>query len=123
MSFNNDTKRYLDGKKLFEVYWVEMGGPREFGGSASYKKLEGWCKANNMIHPVLGTVGRMGIWKSMWRWAVENQDESYAVAQKGVSQNGAYITKERWEAEMFPKMKTSYQNKNKTARWEHENAN
>jgi hypothetical protein len=123
MAFTNSAIKYLDGEKLFKVYWIDMGGPREFGGAASFAKMVRWCKANKMTHPVLGTVGRMGIWKCMWRWGVNNPEEAYRLAQKGVSQNGGFITPERWKEELLPKVKTSYQHNNFTKRWVKEHAN
>lgn len=109
--------KYLDGEKLFTVYWAEMGTARSYG------KLVNWCKSNGVINPKTQKVpGRMGIWKSMYRWAVNNQDKAFEIAQKGFMDGGEYLTRERWDKEMKEKVDTSYQSKNFTKRWKKENA-
>lgn len=108
---------YLDSKKLFEVYWVDMGAAR------SIKKVVEWCRSNGMINPITGKPPtRMGVWKGIYRWALKNQDEAYAIAQKGVSQHGDFITPEEWKLNMARKVGTSWQNDNFTKKWEKENA-
>ena len=108
---------YLDSKKLFEVYWVDMGAAR------SIKKVVEWCKANGMINPINGKPPtRMGVWKGIYRWALKNQDEAYVIAQKGVSQHGDFITPEEWKLNMARKVGTSWQNDNFTKKWERDHA-
>lgn len=115
MSFFN---KYLDGEKLFTVYWAEMGSAR------SYAKLQKWCEANKIVNPKTQKVpGRMGLWKSMYRWAVNNPDKAYEIAQQGFRDSGDYLTRERWDAEMKEKVDTSYQSPNFTRRWTKTNVN
>lgn len=105
-------EKFLDGEKLFTVYWAEMGSAR------SYSKLVRWCESNKVINPkTQRPPNRMGIWKSMYRWAVNNPDKAYEIAQKGFLDDGKFLTRERWDAEMKEKVSTSYQSKNFTNRW------
>jgi hypothetical protein len=100
--FGND---YMDGKRLFEVYWVEMGSAR------SIAKLQKWCITNDMVHPISGKPPtRMGIWKCMYRWAINNQKDAYDMAQDGASQYGDFITPEDWATNMANKVTASWQN-------------
>lgn len=116
------SNNYLNGEKLFFVYWVEMGGPQEYGGAGSQGKLQSWCRANKIFHPLTGRVpNRMGVWKSMWRWAVMNFDESYEIAQRGVSQYGQFITRERWVEEINQHVKTAFQNTKSAEKWKVKN--
>jgi len=109
-------REYLDGKKLFEVYWVEMGAAR------STAKLVKWCITNMMVSPTTGTVGRMAVWKAMYRYAVNNVEESYQIAQRGVSQHGDFITREEWQQNMATKVLTSFQSEAFTKKWNKDNA-
>ena len=102
---NKSRREYLDGKKLFEVYWVEMGAAR------STSRLVKWCLSNKMISPTTGKTDRMAVWKAMYRYAVTNIDEAYVIAQKGVSQHGDFITPEEWKQNMASKQFTAFQSK------------
>lgn len=107
---------YIDGKKLFEVYWVDMGNSR------SIAKLQKWCGSNNFSNPKTGKLPtRMGVWKCMWRWASRNMDEAYAVAQKGVAQQGEFITPEEWLETMKTKIETAWQYDNFKKKWDKAN--
>lgn len=113
---NKSRREYLDGKKLFEVYWVEMGAAR------STSKLVKWCLSNKMISPTTGKTDRMAVWKAMYRYAVNNVEESYTTAQKGVSQHGDFITPEEWKTNMTNKVLSSFQSEAFTKKWNKENA-
>ena len=108
--------KFLDGEKLFTVYWAEMGTARSYG------KMVNWCKSNNIINPkTQKPPNRMGIWKAVWRWAVNHQEKAFEIAQKGFMDGGEFLTRERWEKELNEKVNTSYQSDSFSRRWKQEN--
>ena len=107
---------YLNGKKLFEVYWVDMGSSR------SIAKLQRWCGENGFTNPKTGKLPtRMSVWKCMWRWASRNMDEAYNLANRGVSQQGEFITQEEWLETMKTKIETAWQYDNFKKKWDKNN--
>jgi len=111
-----NANNYLDGRKLFEVYWVEMGSAR------SISRLIEWCKSNGIKNPKSGkSPTRMAVWKCIWRYASVNMDEAYAVAQKGVSQHGEFISPQEWLETMQSKAQTAWQDDNFIRKWEKKN--
>lgn len=103
---------YLNGEKLYRVYWVEMGDAR------SYKRLRNWCISNNMVNAKTHKPPtRMGLWKAMWRWAVTHQDKAFEIMNEGLRDSGELIDRERFNQEMREKVLTSYQSDGFTKRW------
>ncbi len=108
--------KYLDGEKLFTVYWAEMGTAR------SYIKMVNWCISNKVINPkTQKPPTRMGIWKAMYRWAVNNPDKAFEIAQRGFRDAADILTRERWDQEMAEKVNISYQSESFTRRWKQTN--
>lgn len=103
--------KYLDGEKLYKAYWVEMGNAR------SYDRLVNWAAANKMVNPKTGKTTRMGVWKAMYRWAVNNPEKAYDYMNEGLRDSGEIIDRERFIQEMKEKVLTSYQSDNFTKRW------
>ncbi len=104
--------KYLDGEKLYRVYWVEMGNARSFG------RLIKWCVSNNMVNAKTGKPPtRMGIWKAMYRWAVNHPEQAYELMNEGLKDSGEIIDRERFMKEMQEKVITSYQSDSFTSRW------
>jgi hypothetical protein len=105
-------KSYLTkhAKKLFTVYWEEMGNAR------SFNKLQKWCLKRQIVEPrSLNQPTRMGLWKAMWRWAAKNRDEAFEIYSKAP---GTYP--EEWSEMIVKYSRTSFQNK--TFKKEYENA-
>jgi hypothetical protein len=121
MAFKNIS--YLNGEKLFTAYWKDMGGSTLMGGAASYRKMVNYAVANGMSNPVSGKPPTyMGIWKAMWRWAINNQDMAFELAKEAFFTRGEVLTRERWNSEMLDKVKTSWQSENYTEKWTKKNA-
>lgn len=73
---NNFHEGYMNGGFLFKYYFSVMGTAR------SMDKLVKLCASDGVTNPAYGTPPtRMGIYKSMWRWALkkENQKEAYNI--------------------------------------------
>lgn len=120
MAFDN---KYLDGEKLFTVYWKDFGGSRVMGGAGTYDLLRNWAFANNMRNPATGKApSRMAVWKAAYRFAVREPDRAYEIARTAFIDRGQVLTKDRWMDEMKIKVNTSYQKPNFTRKWEQKNA-
>lgn len=104
--------KYLDGEELFRTYWG-------MGEAKSITRLKKWYESNDKPrNPRTGKYpDRMGLWKSMWRWAVDNMDDAYEIVNKAFMANGETMTRERWQKEMLSKATSSYQNSNYLDRW------
>lgn len=113
-------KKYLDGERLFTVYWQEMGDSR------STIRLQKWCLAHSIVNPKTQNVPtRMGLWKAMWRWAVENQDKSYEIWHDAIENNVASMNskeawQESWDKLVLNNAKTSFQNVTHTRKFYHD---
>jgi len=115
--------KYLNGEKLYTAYWKDMGGSTMMGGAASYRKMINYCVSNGMTNPLTGKPPTyMGIWKAMWRWAIDHQDSAFEMAKDAFFTRGEVLTKERWNDEIVSKVKTSWQNENHNRKWNRENA-
>ena len=100
-------KKYLDGEKLFIVYWQEMGEAR------STIRLQAWCLSHSIVNPKSQNVPtRMGLWKAMWRWATENKDKAYKIWVKACdSENEEYPEYSiEWNKIMLKNSKSAFQN-------------
>ena len=111
--------KYLDGEKLYRVYWVEMGEAR------SFKRLINWCSSNGFINKRNGKPPtRMGIWKAMWRWAVNHPEQAFEIINEGLKDSGEMLDRQQFMTELQEKVLNSYQSDSFTKRWfkEHTNA-
>lgn len=118
------SRKYLDGEKLYTAYWKDMGGGTVNGGAASYRKMINYAVAHGMINPKNGKPPTfMGIWKAMWRWAIDNKDTAFKIAEDAYFTKGQVLERSWWEQEMIEKEKTSWQNENHTEKWTKQNAN
>jgi len=110
-------KKYLDGERLFTVYWQEMGDSR------TTIRLQRWCLAHSIVNPKTQNVPtRMGLWKAMWRWAVENQDEAIKVWSEGMDYNKIDgVVESEWNKLILNNAKTSFQNVTHTRKFYHAN--
>lgn len=94
-------KKYLDGERLYRVYWEEMGKAR------SFSKLQKWCLTHHVVNPkTLKVPTRMGLWKSMWRWAAKNRETAFKIYSEAETD----ITPEEWDELIVKYSKTSFQN-------------
>jgi len=86
--------QFLDGERLFNKYFGEMGTSR------SVAKLIGFCVSEGMVNPKTGKPPtRMGIWKAMWTWALkpENLSRSRKVFNEGMILSGQLYNDEEWK--------------------------
>ena len=94
-------KKYLPGKELFRVYYLEMGNGRSFG------RLQKWCLSHQIVNPkTLNVPTRMGLWKAMWRWAAKNREEAWEI----LSESTIDIPPEEWDELIKKHSMTSFQN-------------
>lgn len=108
-------KKYLDGERLFTVYWQEMGDSR------STIRLQRWCLAHSIVNPKTQNVPtRMGLWKAMWRFAVDNQDKAFDIwcDSSGFDLGSA---RKEWDRLILNNAKTSFQNVTHTRKFYHAN--
>lgn len=93
MRWNIHHYKFLDGEKLFRKYFEEMGPAR------SITKLTEWCKSQGCKNPLTGKPPtRMGVWKSMWRWALlpENERTAFEIFKKSLASEGELVVLEKW---------------------------
>jgi len=87
--------RFLDGERIFRIYFTEMGSARSLG---KVKKQLGESARN----PYKGTiVTDAAIEGSMWRWAMNNLDFSYPIFNEAMRNEGKYHTFEEWKEHVF----------------------
>ena len=120
MAFKNIS--YLNGEKLFTAYWKDMGGSTMIGGGATYRKMVNYAVSQGMSNPKNGKPPYyMGIWKAMWRWAINNQDKAFEMVKDAYFTRGHVYTLEEWKTELISKEKTSWQSENHSERWNKQN--
>ncbi len=93
MRYNIKHYKYLDGEELFRKYFEEMGTAR------SISRLVKWCISRGIKNPLTGKPPtRMGVWKSMWRWALlpENKEKAFDIFKKSLSAEGEFVVVEKW---------------------------
>ena len=66
---------FYDGKALFEIY-------HSWGSAASLNRAVEWAEANGMVNPENGKASKVGVRQSMWKWAINNPEESYEIWKK-----------------------------------------
>lgn len=103
----------MDGEYLFKYYFETMGASR------SIIKLIEHCRSEYMIHPEQGKPPtKMGIYKSMWRWATlkENQRKAYEIYNNADLGNEYeyFETFEDWMAFLKDRIESAYQYKDKS---------
>ena len=87
--------RFLDGERIFRIYFTEMGSARSLG---KVKKQLGESARN----PYKGTiVTDAAIEGSMWRWVMNNLDFSYPIFNEAMRNEGKYHTFEEWKEHVF----------------------
>ncbi len=98
----------MDGGFLFKYYFQTMGTAR------SMDKLVKLCASEGVLNPAYGNAPtRMGIYKSMWRWALkkENQKEAYEIYTSSELGNLFPVVKtwEEWIEFLKSRIETAYQ--------------
>jgi hypothetical protein len=89
--------RFLDGKKIFLLYYRDMGSARSIGKA----KIQ---LGREAINPTTGRiVNDMAMWGSMYRWAMNNLDTSYQIFSAAMRDEGKYHTFEEWKEFIFDK--------------------
>jgi hypothetical protein len=89
--------RFLDGEKIFGMYYRDMGSARSIG---KVKKQLG----KEAVNPKTGrVVNDMALWGSMYRWAMDNLDTSYHIFKDAMRDEGKYHTYEEWRDFIFEK--------------------
>lgn len=86
--------RFLDGEKLFKLYF------EEFGTARSVAKLVSYCKTEGTKNPHTGRPPtRMGVWKAMWAWALmpENLTIARQIFNNGLALSGEYYSDDEWK--------------------------
>lgn len=85
-------RRFLDGEKLFHRFYVEMGN------AGSMEKLAQWCRTEGYTNPKTGKAPTaMGVWLSMWRWAIQNPNKARPMFEKYFMGLGEHLTDELWK--------------------------
>ena len=98
--------KYLDGEKLFRVYWLDMGNARSIG------RLQKWCLSHEIVNPKTFNVPtRMGLWKTMWRWATRNQEQAKEIWIKSMGKDTSTLNVvDDWDTVIHRNAKTAFQN-------------
>lgn len=83
--------RYLDGERLFEQYVL-------LGRAGSYKQLGNFAVSKGWVNPYTGKAPtKMGLWNSMWRWALRNPDKAHEMYSNYVLElDGDTLTDDEW---------------------------
>ena len=90
--------RFLDGEKIFRLYYVELGSARSI---VKVKRQLG----KEAINPkTQRPVCDMALWGSMYRWAMNNLDLSYQIFMEAMRDEGKYHTLEEWKEFVFEKI-------------------
>jgi hypothetical protein len=90
--------RFLDGERIFRLYYLEMGSARSI---TKVKKQLG----RDAVNPKLGRpVSDMALWGSMYRWSMNNLDESYRIFNEAMRNEGKYHTFDEWKEFVFEKI-------------------
>ena len=96
-------KRVLDGELVFRKYW-------EMGRGASWLKVKRWFETQGYVSSTGQPYLRMTLWKSAWRWAVQNSEKAYGIVQETLVQYNDSMSKVEWEQELIEKGATAFQN-------------
>ena len=90
--------RFLDGERIFRMYYTEMGSAR------SIVKVKSQL-GQDAINPKTGRpVYDMALWGSMYRWSMNNLDESYHIFNDAMRNEGKYHTFDEWKEFVFEKI-------------------
>lgn len=83
--------KFLDGETVFRKYV-------EFGKAGSYTMLQKYSTVAGWVHPITKRPPtKMGLWATMWRWALRNPDIARKLyAQYVLELNGDYLGDEEW---------------------------
>lgn len=96
LSQNRPVRDFLVGhqEELFEYYYVTMGAARSQNKLVGYCTLKGWVNPRTRKPPV-----RMALWFSMWRWAIEkeNQEKAYQFYNRSLMDDGKFMTRAQWK--------------------------
>jgi hypothetical protein len=89
--------RFLDGERIFRLYYTELGSARSIGKV----KIQ---LGRDAINPRTGrNVNDMALWGSMYRWAMNRLDDSYKIFMDAMRDEGKYHTFEEWKEFIFDK--------------------
>lgn len=89
--------RFLDGERIFILYYRDLGSARSIG---KVKKQLGESARN----PNTGReVNDMALWGSMYRWAMNHLDDSYKIFSTAMRDEGKYHTFDEWKEFIFDK--------------------
>jgi hypothetical protein len=94
--------KYLDGERLFRLYFEEMGT------AGSMAKLVNFCVSEGKKNPKTGKPPtRMSVWKAMWTWALlpENLATARKIFDKNMSASGEFYSDAEWKEFVFTKAK------------------
>lgn len=102
----NLRESYMDGEVLYRKYYG-------MGDAKSIERLAYWAISNGVARPVQVNeknphgLPRMGVWKSMWRWASlrENSRAAYQIYKD----SGGDISWEQWVKDMRDVIRTAWQ--------------
>src|SRR5689334_12150335 len=90
-------RKYLNGEELFRKYW-------SLGSKRSITKVRKWLREKEVKSKLTGDTPRdMTIWKSMWRWAISHESESFDIIINYYRDEGIYTNKELWHKELIKK--------------------
>lgn len=83
--------KFLDGETVFKKYV-------EFGSAGSYNMLQKYSVVAGWVHPITKKPPtKMGLWATMWRWALRYPDNARKLyAQYVLELSGDYLNDEEW---------------------------
>ena len=82
--------KFMDGEALFKRY-IEMGKGGSIAKLARFAQQQGWNNPKTGKMPT-----RVGVWCSMWRWALRNPQEARKIYDQYVLEFGQNLTDEMW---------------------------
>ena len=83
--------KFLDGETLFRQFYVIMGT------AGSVLKLVEWCRTEGHINPRTGKAPTpMGVYQSMWRWAVKNPSLARPMFAEYIKSLGKFLSSDMW---------------------------
>ena len=88
----------MDGERIFTMYYRDLGSAR------SVAKVKNQLAAA-AVNPKTGRqVNDMAVWGSMYRWAMNNLDESYRIFNDAMRDEGKFHTFDEWKEFIFEKI-------------------
>lgn len=81
--------KFLNGEVLFNKY-VDMGRGGSIAKLANFAFEQGGNPRTGRIPT------RVGVWSSMWRWALDNPDKARKIYDRYVLEFGENLTDEYW---------------------------